>query len=343
MVRSSSKHLALTTLAVTLALLGGIARPAHAQGFAFPAPAPPSDVVVYPQAKAVFLSWTHLPDATLAGYNVYRRTADQTADKAALVNTAGPITTTYLSDTSAMGGTAYTYNVKSVYKDAAGKLTESVPTNDVPGCVGDVGPFALYNLDTAYVGSASVDANSIMTIKASGQDIWATQNQGMFLLAPVSGNFRITVKVAERPKLVDDTNGDPAAKVGLVWLPGGLHRTDNSEFAYYYNSVMRDPEFLMEGRKPDLSDWGVSDNSPTSDATTFPAYLRYTWKAPMLTASFSEDNGKTFMDLGPAVDMSGSAALPTFSYAGIGVTARKDGQYVIGKIDLTTLKIEAAP
>src|SRR6202022_4548665 len=146
MVRSRSISLAPATLAATLALLGGIARPAHAQALVFPAPAPPADVVVYPQAKAVFLSWTHLPDAALAGYNVYRRTAGQTADKAALVNTAGPITTTYFSDTSAMAGTAYTYGVTAVYKDASGKATESLPSNDVPGCVGNVGPFALYNI-----------------------------------------------------------------------------------------------------------------------------------------------------------------------------------------------------
>jgi hypothetical protein len=335
--------LALATLAATLALLVGIAPPAHAAALVFPAPAPPSDVVVYPKDKAVFLTWTHVPDDTLAGYNLYRRTADQTADKAVLVNTAGPITTTYVTDTGVMSGTAYTYNVKAVYKDAAGKLTESLPSNDVPGTAGNVGPFALYNLDTAYVGSASVDANNIMTIQASGQDIWATQNQGMFLLAPVSGDFRITVKVVERPKLVDATNGDPAAKVGLVVLPGGLHRADKSEFAYFYNSVTRDPEFLMEGRNVDLSDWGVSDNSPTSDATTFPAWLRITKKGTMITASFSEDpKGATFMDLGAPIDF-GPGPLPALWYAGVAVTARKDGQYVIGKVDLNTLKIEAAP
>jgi hypothetical protein len=62
----------------------------------------------------------------------------------------------------------------------------------------------------------------------------------------------------------------------------------------------------------------------------------------MITAQFSEDpNGGTFKDLGPPHDMGGPVS--SFAYAGVAVTARKDGQYVIGKVDLNTLKIEAAP
>jgi hypothetical protein len=341
MVRS--RGLALATLAATLALLGGVARPSRADVPVFPTLAPPSDVVPYPKDKAVFLTWTHLPDDALVGYNIYRRTADQKADQAVLTNTQGPITTTYGTDTGVTNGTAYIYNVKAVYKDAAGKLAEGLPSQDVPATAAKLpGPFALVTLDTNNLGTATVDANNIMTIRASGQDIWDDRTEGTFLVAPVAGDFRITVKLTERPKLEDPDNGDPAAKVGLVILFGGLHHGDKGETAYYYNSVTRDPEFLMEGRNLDLTNWGVSDNSPTSDETTFPAWLRITKKGQMVTAAFSEDpNGATFKDLGPPHDMGG--ALPALAYAGVAVTARKEHQWVIGKIDLNTLKIEPAP
>jgi hypothetical protein len=341
MVRSTG--LALATLAATLALLAGIARPARAQGLGFPALAPPTDVLAYPRDKAVFLTWTHSPDDAIVGYNVYRRNADQTADKAGLVNTSGPITTTFGTDTGVTNGAAYLYNVKAVYKDAAGKLTESAASQDVPATAANLpGPFALVTLDTNNLGTATVDANNIMTIRASGQDVWDDRTEGTFLVAPVTGDFQITVKVTERPKLEDPDNGDPAAKVGLVILFGGLHHADKGETAYYYNSVERDPEFLMEGRNLDLTNWGVSDNSPASADTTFPAWLRIIKKGQMVTALFSEDaNGATFKALGPPHDMGGP--VPALAYAGVAVTARKEHQWVIGKIDLNTLKIEAAP
>src|SRR5262249_49739261 len=75
---------------------------------------------------------------------------------------------------------------------------------------------------------------------------------------------------------------------------------------------------------------------------TFPTWLRMIKKGQMVTAQFSEDpNGASFKALGPAHDMGGP--VPGFAYAGVAVTARKDGQYVIGKVDLNTLKIEPAP
>jgi hypothetical protein len=335
MVRST--RLALATLVATLALLGGIARPAHAQALD-----PPTNVDVYPRDKAVFLTWEHAPDNALVGYNIYRRAVDQTADKAALVNAQAPITDKFATDTGVVNGVAYLYNVKAVYKDAAGMLKESPASPDVAATAAKLSaPFALYTLGTPNRGTATVDANNVMTIRASGQDIWAERAEGMFLLAPVTGDFRITVKVTERPKLEDENEGDPAAKVGLVVTLGPL-RTEWTRFAYLYNSVMRDPEFLMEGRDEDLSNWMVADNSPSSDDTTFPTWLRITKKGTALTASFSMDpKGATFMDLGPPHDVGGAA--PGSVFAGIGVTARREDTWVIGKLDLNTLIIEPAP
>ncbi len=340
------------TLAAALVLLGGVALPAHAAALVFPVPAPPTDIVVYPTEKGVFLSWTGAPN--VAGYNLYRRTADQTADKAALLNTAGPLTTTFTTDTTAALGKAYLYNVKSVYQDAAGKPVESPASPDLAGTpvAKDVGPFALYNLNTPTAGSASVDAKNIMTITASGQDIWATQFQGMFYLAPVSGDFQITVKLTERPTLPDPTNGDPAAKVGLVYIPGDLRGpargqplvTDSQlPFAYLYASVMRTPEFLLEGGKADLSGFGVSANSPSSDDAKFPTWLRLTRQGTMVTGWLATGDAApaTFTKIDDPVDL-GPDPLPDLGYVGVAVTARKEGQYVIGKVDLNTLKIEAA-
>ena len=51
-----------------------------------------------PQAGgSVFVTWQSVPDPSVVGYNVYRREANLTADKAVLVTTAQPVTTTSLS------------------------------------------------------------------------------------------------------------------------------------------------------------------------------------------------------------------------------------------------------
>src|SRR5262249_34848379 len=139
MVRRTS--LALATSIATLALLAGVARPTHAQALD-----PPTNVDVYPKDKAVFLPWEHAANNPLGGYHVYRRNSDQTADKAALVNAQAPVTDKMFTDTGVVNGVAYLYNVKAVYKDAAGALKESPPSSpDVPAVAAKLSAnFALY-------------------------------------------------------------------------------------------------------------------------------------------------------------------------------------------------------
>src|SRR5437660_4797386 len=122
-----SSYLLATMIVASLALMAGFSRPAHAQAVTVGAPQPPTDVRAIGKSGAVFLTWVATSDGPV-GYNVYRRNAGDTADKAVLVN-ATPLTVTFGTDNGTGGagalaaGKGYLYFVQAIYNDSSGKPT----------------------------------------------------------------------------------------------------------------------------------------------------------------------------------------------------------------------------
>src|SRR6266571_3480216 len=56
--------------------------------------------------------------------------------------------------------------------------------------------------------------NDRLTIEATGHSIWRFADSGGFVARPVTGDYRITVKVLEKPKALYTGDGDNNVKIG---------------------------------------------------------------------------------------------------------------------------------
>jgi hypothetical protein len=320
-------------LTAALAAASGAARSAHAQGAvqAFPRP-----------GGVVLVTWLAAPDPAVVGYNVYRRAAGVAADKAELANPQ-PVTVNSLLDTGPNGsglplGQPVTYFVRAVARDAAGNMSEvpgsgeAVVTPQNPTVL-PAGSFFFYHIDTANAGTVTVE-NNVLTIRASGTELWDTHEGQTFLAMPVAGDYQITAQVREQPVNAEPENGDGYAKIA-VQIKAGVFRGD--PWGAVFTSVERDPAVLFEGRK--TYQGGVNNYSQPGSGqleTTYPLWLRLVKQGGTITA-FQSSDGNSFTQVG---DPQEYGTLPPVTYAGLAVTSHRDGQYTIAKFDIPSIKIE---
>jgi hypothetical protein len=336
-----TKWFSLGGFAAVLALTVGLAGPTQAQAVVEPVVAPSSFYVI-PHDGAIVLSWSAILNPALVGYNVYRRDTGRTADENVLMN-AAPILITSVVDAGAdnkglKNGTAYIYSVRGVFNDSDGNPVEGPSTRDVVATAqAPIGPFALYDIGTLNPGSASVDAANVLTIQGSGADIWDTVDTHSFLAAPVSGDFQVTIKLNERPSRA--TPG--ASGSGKVGLQIKTDLQPGAPYALMFASIDRSPgEYLFEGAG--AAD-GAGTNLTFSDGpgiasadATFPAWLRLARRGTVIQAFLSFD-GTIFQQIGTDRDFE---TLPAIVYVGIAATAHTEGEYVLGKLDYSSLKFE---
>jgi hypothetical protein len=339
-----TKWFSLGGFAAVLALTVGLAGPTQAQFEVGPVVAPSSFYVI-PHDGAIVLSWSAILNPALVGYNVYRRDTGRAADENVLMN-ATPLLITSAVDAGAdnkglKNGTAYIYSVRGVFNDSDGNPVEGPSTRDIVATAqAPIGPFTLYDIETLNPGSASVDAANVLTIQSSGGELWDASDQHSFLAAPVSGDFQITVKLNERPSKVTPGTSN-SGKVGLE-IKSDI--VVGSPYACFFASVDRSPnEYLFEGR-------GAVDGAGTnltfsegpgiaSADATFPAWLRLVRRGTVIQAFLSLD-GTIFQQVGADRDF---GTLPDVVQVGVAATALVDGEYVLGTLDFSSLKIEDAP
>jgi hypothetical protein len=323
-----------TVALAALALAAGMARSAHAQGAlqAFPEP-----------GGAVLLTWLASPDPAVVGYNVYRRDAGLTADKAGPANPQ-PATSTTLLDAGPDGkglplGKPLIYFVRTVLKDASGKLSEGPNSGDASvtpqnPTVIPAGSFFFYDINTASPGSVTVDGN-VLTIRASGSDLWDSSDGQTFFATPVSGNYQVTAQITAHPENVDPDNGNGYSKTA-VEIRAGLFRGD--PFAVAFTSVDRDPSVFFEGHNAFVAGPNHNFSQPGSTAgdTTYPLWLRLVKQGTTITA-FQSSDGTKFDQIGDPQDF---GSLPPVTYVGLAIGAGRDGAYSVAKIDVPSFKIE---
>jgi hypothetical protein len=321
-------------LAAAWMLAGGMERSAQAQGA----------VQAFPRAGgAVFVTWLASPDPAVVGYNVYRRAAGQAADRAVPANPQ-PLTANSLVDAGpeANGlplGQPLTYFVRAVMRDAAGNLSEGPNSGEASATpqnptVLPSGSFFFYDINTASPGRVTVEGN-VLTIQASGSDLWDSSDGQTFLAMPVSGDYQITAQILDHPEHVTD-NGNDWSKTA-VQIRAGLFRGD--PWAAAFTSVVRDPGTFFEGHRAYVagSNHNFSMGGPTTfDETTFPLWLRLVKQGARITA-FQSLDGSDFEQIGEPQDF---GSLPGVTYAGIAIAAGRDGQYTRATFDVPSLKIE---
>jgi len=208
------RYLHLATLVGALALSAGGIKPVQAAAINTPA-AP----ILTPADGRVLVTFGGVLNAT--GYNVYRHAAGAAAT---LVN-ATPTTYTWLIDDNAgaglANGTALFYSVKAVAADKTeGPASLEGVTTPAPPLFGAL---VAYNITTPGVdpapGSVTLDtANDLITIHASGDDIWDAQDGQTFAAAPVTGDFTIKARFPGPPTGVSRPTGRLAWRCGQVSL-----------------------------------------------------------------------------------------------------------------------------
>jgi hypothetical protein len=311
----------LAMLAAAMAVLAGTTGTVHAQADA----KTPAFVQAFPNPGAVLVTFGSVLNAT--GYNIYRRDVGQTADKAAKVNPQ-PINQTFIIDTGLTNGKPQLYSVKAVFADGTEgpASADAVATPQMP----ILGGFFAYEIGTANPSSLMLDGNTL-TVKASGGELWDNYDSGTFIAAPVSGDYTITVKVLAAPT----GSSSNSAKAGVMIRENLIA---GERYAYLFVSQSRDPEVLYEGRKGILGgDPGNYSQGGTSlDDTKFPIWLRLVKQEATITA-FQSFDGTNFTQVGDPQDY--GRTFPQ-TYAGLGVTALADGEYVTAQFDTSTLQIK---
>jgi hypothetical protein len=257
------------------------------------------------------------------------------------------VTSTVVMDAGTDGkglplGQPLTYFVRAVYSDAAGKLTEGPNSGEATvtpqnPTVLPPGNFYYYDINTASPGSVKVDGN-VLTLRASGSDLWDSSDGQTFLAMPVTGDYQITAAILDHPAHDPSADNPNDWSKTAVEIRSGLYRSD--PFAVTFTSVIRDPGVFFEGHKGYVAGGNLnfSNPGPTGfDDTTFPLYLRLLKKGATITA-FQSLDGQTFQQVGDPQDFGSS--IGSLTYAGVAIAAGRAGQYTISKFDTTSIKIE---
>lgn len=286
---------------------------------------PPREVQYLPRDGAAIVVWNGVTDAT--GYNVYQQiVTDPAVEPAAAVKiTAEPVKTTSLRVENLKNGTAYHFRVSAI---VGGQETEAAGPTPAEGN----GNFAAvvpqsptlhagrelfgFNIGTDWPGSHQIDAGGVLTMRASGRDIYSSGDGFYFLAVPAAGDITVTARVVSGPTQVSDDEGG--------WEQGGpmIRESLDAEARMTIMAVMRTNPMQYKRRMekattPDHTEGDRGDN------TRRPVWLRLVRKGDTFTAFYSDD-GTSYQAVGDAVTIDGFAKE---AYVGLSFCGHKDGEY----------------
>jgi regulation of enolase protein 1 (concanavalin A-like superfamily) len=306
-------------------LAGGIAIAAALAAGAASAAMPPDQVEYLPRDGAAIIVWSGVTNAT--GYNVYQQVVKDPAQEptAPVKVNATPMTVTSLLVQNLQNGTAYHFTVTAIVD---GQETEAGGPTLAEGNGGRVavvpqkplklGANELYglNIGTDWPGSYSVDANGVITMKASGRDIYGSGDGFYFLAVPVKGDVTVTARVVSGPTQVSGDDGG--------WEQGGpmIRESLDAEARMTIMAVMRTNPLQYKRRMEQATTPDVSEGD-RGDNTNRPVWLRLVRKGDSFTAFYSND-GADYKQVGGPVSIGGFAQE---AYVGLSFCGHKDGEY----------------
>jgi regulation of enolase protein 1 (concanavalin A-like superfamily) len=275
-------------------------------------PLQPNPLIVLGGDNQVLLMWDpvkHLgKDAD--GYVVYRSNVGEVSSTAKFTKLAElPGNQTSFVDTTIKNGEIARYRVTTIVKvgPAADKILESRGLTNLlyevsgapnpPLTIGGRQYFANV-LDcggnhelTDKPGSASIDANGVITLRASGWDIQQEADGGEQLLTPVSGDFTFTARILGVPTQVNGSDADEWAKFGI-----GMRETPMAESRYV--AMLMTPQHGVRSMHRRSFNCGRSvDRGASNDVPNFPFFFRIQRRGEKLSV-FESDDGKTFVPYG---------------------------------------------
>jgi len=285
-------------------------------------PAGPTLVEALPGNGAVLLTfWTM---ANVVGYNVYRQEAGTTTAPVKL--TTQPTTNGWFIDSTVTNGTNYLYTVTAVTKSLADatQMLEGAPSAQVlatPQVPVQVAAGSLTSIDigTTTPGTTALDNNGVLTITASGGDIWNAADSFRLVGGEMTGDYSIQAKLLAKPAQGPKNTStwvkagvmireslDPAAREAWMVSTSG----NGVQFGYrnVYNSS--DAKALV----------GVGGTS--NAATTYPIFLMLSRSGDNISGYQSSD-GTTWKQVGTAATF---PALSPDTYTGLAATAHTSDQ-----------------
>jgi hypothetical protein len=320
-------------LAGAFALAAALPLPAHAQRFDLSDQ--PGSIQAFPNSGEVLVTYGAVPNAV--GYNIYRRGLSQSYDQRIRVNPQ-PIPQTFFLDTGLTNDTPLLYSAKAVFQDGKEGFSptpEVVVTPHAP----ILGALFAYDIGTVNpsswtVGRPGTADAGVLTVRASGGELWDNYDSGTFIGAPVSGDFTLGAQVLARPE------GSPnnGAKAGIMVRES---LSSGGRYAFLFVSQSREPEVLFEGRKGILG--GAPGNfaqAGTSLADTkFPIWLQLRLRGSTISAWQSYDN-QNWTPVGTPQDY---GRLQHDTYGGLGVTALSDGGYTTARFGTNMYLVLCCP
>jgi hypothetical protein len=244
-------------------------------------------------------------------------------------------------------------SVRTIFKESRQGLAseESLGMPQVP--IGD--GFLLYYFDNRPFRGPRIrparltldPEQDLLTIEATGRGIWSFADSGGFVARPVTGDYRITLQILEKPKALYTGNGEENVKVGPMIRE---HVFLGARYAHLAGTSGRGvlwerrTSFLGE-RSADLRYSGAEGQIVVDDGrTSYPLWLRLTKVGPVITASQSND-GVQFVQVGAEQTPEDFGQMNPVTYAGIAFIASNPTGRGLLKVRASSLKIDplAAP
>lgn len=280
-----------------------------------PTPKAPTFLAATNAAGAVELSWTGTRGA--AGYTVKRRQLPS----GAWASLPGPVEQPRYQDTGVTVGQTYEYEVTAT--NFATPPVESPGSNRVV-----ITPVLAPALNSAVIPSTLSPAGSfsqngdVITMSASGSDIWGVSDQFRFAYQTLVGDGSITARVAAL------CGGTPGTCPN-GWTKAGVMMRDGLAAGARNVAAVVSPTATNKFRFQRRATAGSSTVGTASTANSqVPAYLRLTRDGNNFSASYSLD-GVSYTPIGTTQTI----ALPSTLLVGIAVTSHAVGALATATFD----------
>lgn len=308
-------------------------------------------VAYTPLDKGALVTWNPVTDSGVT-YNVYQYSSPDLSD-AKMVKSG-------VNGSSAMidgltNGTAYKFAVTAVSGGAesakavpfpmmgtanSGTFNTGVVVPNAPNPA--LGGLVLYNIGTDTPGTVTVSsgtdlASAAIHMKASGFDIWEGGDGFSFLAMPMAGDLDVQARFVKGP--TEDADG------GGWELGGPMFRETLDTFSRFALAQVAATNQLQFKRRRTLSTTPTNTGLDRTDNTARPITMRLVRKGDTFQCYYSEDDAKTWKDLGdPKSTDLGATSKDTLNnfaktpYVGIALSGHTEGEFSEADIDHIVIK-----
>jgi len=309
-----------------------------------------SNIGYLAQDKSALVTWNPVSVAAgAATYNVYSIDLTKVNSHTKL-NTA-PINASSFLVPNLTNGTPYLFGVSAVVNGVESGIQVPEPTRTdtlnrlLPSVV--PGPpvlngFGLVNIGTASPGTATLTsgtdlASAVIHMKASGWDIYQESDGFSFLAMPMGGDVDLSARFVKGPTTNDNGGG---------WELGGpmFRETLDAGSRFVMAQIASTNQLQFKRRRIQYAT-PTNTGVDRSDNTARPVSMRIVRKGDTFQGFYSEDDGKTWIDLGdPTSADLGATSKDTITgfsktpWVGIALSGHSEGDFSEADIDHIVVK-----